>query len=969
MVKNTTFWKIGVLFMSQPSFVFCSFADDLTGKILQEQPCEKTVFIFPNERSKKVAMRKFQQVWDFSDTRFITMEELKQQLFISSLPLLREEKRTLAFYDSLCADDRRHFKINNYFQSIELANNCFNLWQEFNEECAADKADQALYNESLANTDWQIITWQRLQTIKQHYRAHINAIGFDDAVFVFDQDNLNDSFLQQYDRFVFANQFYYTNLEKAVIEHLGQMQKITVIYYQLPERLVNKQDLTIQPFQLPDLLSEMQTESISIFTGNNDFTMMTALARQMENNQIGQIVDIGFHKNPWSRFLSSAQFDLGNAQSFTTCSVYRFFDSLQRLIDGLMWEPQQKKMLLPLQSLLDSVLCEEFFFYFTGALSRPEQKKIHEHTLKYLYNLIDYEFKYTDLTLEYFYQFHSSPVLPYLSNLLQFVQEFMQVNTIRELTARFDTTAGGIDLRKILQPHELHETNITQVFYAMLADFVAIEEIGLAGDWERYFPTANPFLKNLKIAGGLLHLFLDYMKPKTFLPGNRTQTRRTEVTSLLDTRNLSFPAVAVLNVIEGRIPQARQAQFLFTDRQRKLLGLKTFEDIRLRDKYYFFRLVLASRQVCLFTQINNDKNIQVSSFIEELNLYFPPARLSITDIRESACRPVYQHLFADNNYRVNDQLVYQADFYRLPCNIEQDFPVAGLQLTFTSCKDLQTNPFIFYIRHIAGLEEWQKQVANDFSARLQGNLAHDILSQIWLMMAEQNKTLAGFGFSAKDQELVRAAAAKTISRPKYYYSLLHDHTLVYFENILLQVLLEGIGGFFQFLQQFVIGPSQPEILPEQERSSRTERQYKTLLPASDNALHIPVQIRGRADLRIVFPGDKYLIFDYKTGSFAKEQLVIYEMFYYLLENPELIDRVESWFYQIIKNESAALSKWYKKTGKQQLITAFKAEIRDSLSRLVSIGYHLPDQKSKMNDLPEITRKDLYLTKSRKIATL
>ncbi|HPG40647.1 MAG TPA: PD-(D/E)XK nuclease family protein [bacterium] len=955
--------------MSQPIFKFCSFAEDLTGKILLEQPGEKTVFIFPNERSKKAAMHKFQQLWEFSDTRFITMEELKEQLFISTLPVLREEKRTLAFFDSLTPNDRRHFKINNYFQSIELANNCFNLWQEFNEECAAAKAETALLNENLANTDWQILTWQRLQAIKQQYSRHINSIGFDDPVFVYHQANLNDSFLQHYERFVFANQFYYTTLEKTIIERLGALEKIIVIYYQLPERLVNKQDLSIQPFQLPDLLPEMQTESIHIFTGHNDFTMMVALARQMEEQRPGQIVNIGFNKNPWSRFLSPDQFALGNSKTFTSCSIYRFFTALYQMVDGLLWESQGKKLLLPLQNLLNSVLCEDFFFYFSGGQSAAEQQTSHEATLKYLYTLIDLEYKYTDLRLEYFHQIHPSPALTCLTNMLQFVQDFIQVNTIRDLITRFDATAGGIDLKKILLPQELHNTNIIEVFYAMLADFVSSEEIGLAGNWQHYFPTNNPFLKNLQTAGGLLRLFLDYMKPKTFLPLQRNKAQRTEIASLLDTRNLSFPAVAILNVTEGKIPQSRQAQFLFTDRQRKLLGLKTFEDIRLRDKYYFFRLALTSRQVSLYTQINNEKNVEVSSFIEELLLYFPQDKLSVTDVRETACRAVYRQIFTDNNYRVNDKLIYQPDFYRLPCNIQTDFSPSGLLLTFTSCKDLQTNPFIFYIRHIAGLDEWQKQVANDLSPRLLGNLTHDILSQIWQTLNEQGRQLSGFGFSPQDQTLIQNAAVKTLSRPKYYFSLLHDHTQVYFEKILLQVLLEGITGFFHYLQQFITGPTRPEIIPEQERSSQAERLYKTLIPAAGNALHIPVKIRGRADLRIVFKDERYLIFDYKTGNFAKEQLIIYELFYYLLDRPELLDRIESWFYQVIKNESSGLVKWYKKIGKEQLIATFIAEIRDSLDDLVVNGYRLPEQKSKLNDLPEITRKDLFLTKSLQPATL
>ena len=251
--------------MPEIDFSFCSFNEDLIAKVLNEQPNEKTVFIFPNESGKRVALKKFQSQWEFSFTRFVTMEEFKGNLFLSERPLLKEEKRTLTFYASLQEDDKKFFKINNYFQSIELAGNFFRLWEEFNEENVDENLERSIFIDNDADfLEWQLKTYEFLLKIKKQYHEHIHDLGFDDPVFIHKKENINFEYMQGYDRYVFVNQFYYTGFEKSIIELCRQQNKIIVICYQLPEQLVDKGTLTIKPFTLKNLLQNYQTRQICI---------------------------------------------------------------------------------------------------------------------------------------------------------------------------------------------------------------------------------------------------------------------------------------------------------------------------------------------------------------------------------------------------------------------------------------------------------------------------------------------------------------------------------------------------------------------------------------------------------------------------------------------------------------------------------------------------------------------------------
>ena len=94
------------------------------------------------------------------------MEEMKELLFISDKPLLKEEKRTLAFYASLTEKDKEFFRINNYFQSIELAQHFFDLWEEFNDELVNENINKErfeTYNAELLG--WQKKTFDKLKSI------------------------------------------------------------------------------------------------------------------------------------------------------------------------------------------------------------------------------------------------------------------------------------------------------------------------------------------------------------------------------------------------------------------------------------------------------------------------------------------------------------------------------------------------------------------------------------------------------------------------------------------------------------------------------------------------------------------------------------------------------------------------------------------------------------------------------------
>ncbi len=132
-------------------------------------------------------------------------------------------------------------------------------------------------------------------------------------------------------------------------------------------------------------------------------------------------------------------------------------------------------------------------------------------------------------------------------------------------------------------------------------------------------------------------------------------------------------------------------------------------------------------------------------------------------------------------------------------------------------------------------------------------------------------------------------------------------------------------------------------------------------------MNVNLRIRGRADLQIILPDDnKYFIFDYKTGGQNENQLIAYELFYYLLENQGLVDQVSSYFFHVMNREEKELRDYFKSgrkkvAEKSEIFKMFKNGILEAAKFVADYGYSLPEQRSKLGLMSDIARKDLFVT--------
>jgi hypothetical protein len=163
----------------------------------------------------------------------------------------------------------------------------------------------------------------------------------------------------------------------------------------------------------------------------------------------------------------------------------------------------------------------------------------------------------------------------------------------------------------------------------------------------------------------------------------------------------------------------------------------------------------------------------------------------------------------------------------------------------------------------------------------------------------------------------------------------------------MELIKEGVKNFIlRLYNNYLPGNGWLQVMPE------TGKATEKLVTEHED---VKIFLRGRADLQIETSAGKICIFDYKTGAvnYSKvkrylNQLVFYETLYYLLDEPQKREVLNSAIYFI---EAKELKR--KKNNKLDV----KAELKNMVEIILKQGYPLLSQKAEYEDV-DITRRDL-----------
>lgn len=923
------------------NFRFLDFSEDLLKTVVKENQKAEAIFLFPSRKSAKEAWKLYQPYWNLGKQIFFTMDEWINSFYLSDTPILKEEKRTLAFYQALNQEQKEMLNISSYFQSIKTAHNFFSFWEESSYNNIEEEHIRTILNNEENATSWQLQLFNLFVQIKQDYRNYIHQLGFNDIIFL-SESKADYSEAENY-QIIVVNQFYFSNREKQILEKFSNH---VTIYYQLPEEYLNKKKLEVSNDFSAAAITKHSNEKISLIEANSQMDMILAYLSNLDKDKSNLTVDFRSEAQSYNYFINPLILS-GRINSFNQSKIYILLEKIHEILNTSTQLYTQHKILIKWDKLL-KILNDKTI----QEIISPNEATKWDSLLKHYHKLQDRNYLYIDLEGNFLnYQSWTSDIIELFQSVLDIIKTFTKISSLNQLTRAITSQL----FLNMISLDATEDNDFSDKFLETIADFKTIEECGLKLNWKNIFSESNG---GISTSCGILKLFLDYMKPKEISYRSKG-SNFVNITSLHNLRNLKLAEITLLNIVEGILPPPPHAPFLLTENQRRELGLKTYDEIKLREKYYFLRTLATSKIVKIYTYSNINENIERSSFLEELILSDNFKIEKSKQIETCKISNLFRQIFNNPNpqFKPDIKKIEKETFYNIPFDLNKDIHDRTLPLTGYSSGELIKNPFKYYLKYLAGIKSRVSNLNYDLSEKLIGQIAHDAFHFIWQRLFEVyegNKIHHNFLFT--NENYAERAIEHLLSKPYFIYFLPQNYSDTYFRHFFLPILKTGIMHFFYKLHNDL------QLSDKTINAFAEIKENITYQPDYLIKQNINLKLSGISDL-IIKTSDKTMIFDYKTGTENNEksnryfqQLNFYKLILSKLEEDIPEENIKSYLYYI--EEMRIKDQQWKRQTDQEIMEKYKENLKEAIIEVIEKGFTISKSKDREEMLP-ISRWDLY----------
>jgi len=590
-------------------------SDDIIVASLQEVS-DGAVLIYPTKSSAQLAMQMYQPSWNLEHVHFWTMEEFKSRVIVPDAAYLQDEKRLLCLYQVLSEEDKESFHINNYDDVIEWGRHWFDF---FTELCEEDLSPETLQSK-VSQNEFYLQIWQenyigRILDIRDRYQSLVNSKQFTDKIFYYDLAHYRP--IPGFETYIFVNQYYYTALERKIIERLENAgNRVTILFHGQAD-WIDPSTLKSKPFDIEAVIrsKKHRMQNLTVHElQNQDQMVLHFLSKRDASQPRNVLVDRRFSTEAYQSLFDPRDFAYPMPHSIVETPLYQMLVCIGEHLESLIIESEL--IYIPINQIFTALSQEWFIKYYCPDWTHIEQSLL----LRELSVLTEDDYLYLDLDLDVFDPKDHPERSHYLRTMLRphfaLLRQFLQIRSIVALSDLFDNP-DGIVLRQIIPSDLFDFTDICGQFYERLANFRAIEHLKIVEQWDSIFAGDSK-----SVAAGLIRLFLQYLRTAQIkLPSDLDRSPSYTISSLLDTRNQSYDSAVIFHAIEGELPSNPASVWLLNETQRRFLGLKTWDDVRDWERYYFLRLVFSTPTVDIYSYKNQENDVEISSFVSELMHY------------------------------------------------------------------------------------------------------------------------------------------------------------------------------------------------------------------------------------------------------------------------------------------------------------------------------------------------------------
>jgi ATP-dependent helicase/nuclease subunit B len=225
---------------------------------------------------------------------------------------------------------------------------------------------------------------------------------------------------------------------------------------------------------------------------------------------------------------------------------------------------------------------------------------------------------------------------------------------------------------------------------------------------------SNAQFKNMAVYGSLLKHYVATQD----VPFPGTPLKGVQVLGLLETRNLQFETVFILDVNEGILPPARSEDMLLPQSLRQTLGLETYREREKLVEYYFQQLLQRAKKVHLFFTETHSGEKERSRFIHKL-LWKKERELGVL-LEDRTVSSVHYHIKLANEQPLSLEKTHETVQYL----DQMEYSATKLD-TYLHC------PLQFYYRYVLRLDE-RETLSEELDQRDAGEIVHAILRELFL---------------------------------------------------------------------------------------------------------------------------------------------------------------------------------------------------------------------------------------------
>ncbi len=444
-------------------------------------------------------------------------------------------------------------------------------------------------------------------------------------------------------------------------------------------------------------------------------------------------------------------------------------------------------------------------------------------------------------------------IRPILSNLEKLFSEGILENAIANkpfisLTETETALFNGVADANFIKVHQVFFRNFEKIntlyeYAQLLGDLLEfvlqhtnVRSYILSGEIFRELHEALENLKNTQLSKSTFHesdpenrrVICDFIREhlkSIHLPFETKPIEDLEIIGVLESRNIRFDTVIMLDVNEGVMPQAKKINPLIPLGIYDILGIPSPEYNEEIFRYHFYRLIKSAGNVHLLYIDSEEK--PRSRYIEQLiwEKELDTRTINSLEVNKTA-------------YKINVHLQNK------PPAIEKNDNILSIirEKTFSpsAIDEYIVCPLLFYYKQILRFEE-AKGFSDDIEASDRGKIIHRILHDTFNTYINREISLSSYSEILDTLRMVMAKhfEMREVSGDYYLFKKLSAYKLE------------------SFLRKNIADMKDPFIL----------KHLETKIEDMINVDKQRVKIKGRIDRIDYLPGnDEYMIIDYKTGG-------------------------------------------------------------------------------------------------------